>query len=1075
MKLLTDNMYSMKQTLRLFCLVLVTLASSVALQVRADVTINETSFPDAAFRNWLLKQSYGSDGVITTSELESVKELDLHGLGISNPQGITYFRQLEKLYLNDNNISGYLWLYVFTKLEILNVGGNALTTLDLSNKLSQLSSLYVYGNQLTSINVTSFSNLQYFDCSGNKLSKLNVSNNANLSWLDCSDNAITELDLSSCTTINKIYCQKNRIASAQMASLVNSLRSGATSLCEFRVIYPTDEGNEMTVAQVEAAKAKGWTPLAYNQSTRKWEPYAGKTEKIIAIDATNFPDAAFRTYLTGRFGSDGISEGEIAGATDIDVASKNIADLTGIAFFTELENLNCNFNNLTALDLSANVRLKSLQCASNKIEALILPENSPLITLLCQVNSLTTLDVSKQPELVTLNCSSNRLSSFLNVQNNSKLETLVCGNNELSSLFVARNNLLKKLDCSEMFSLEKIEFSWLGVVGTSLQELKAGHTSITELDLQNLNKLIKVDIDGTSSAKGLVSTIIMGDNTALEELHCKYNKITALDLSGCPNLKVLDCSVNNIAGLDLSGCSNLTSLKCYSNKSISALDISACTAIRELDCSYCALSELDLSENSALTQINCEHNGENFTSLVMPTDPSKLQTVTIRCNNLSRAVTMAVMEALPMMDVVNYGVINVMRVDNNMQPTTMDFEKNQVSKEAVNIALAKNWHVRAMLPNGGWVDFAGLDEQYIPIDEEHFPDEAFRNFLLAQEYGSDAKLSDTERASVTSINLYNQKIADLSGIGYFEMLESLNIGQNSVSVIDLSTLKRLQTIEGESLPLLEELIVKNCPHLRKIDITLSPLTSLDLSGLAELESVKVAGNFRYDYIGKLSSITLDGNDKLETLDVSINNLTEIELAECPALKKLICNHNKLSRLDLSVNKALENVICNHNGEGFTSLVLPANAASLKNVTIEVNNLNRDMTQSIIDALPQRDTSDKGFLKVMRVDNDLSPLNNPIIDVELNRVSVEAVNLALSKNWEVKAMLPNGQWTDYPGDDGDERDICDVNSDGNVDVGDVNAVLSSILEGSNDDAYDVNNDNNVDVGDVNSILTAILDK
>ncbi len=50
---------------------------------------------------------------------------------------------------------------------------------------------------------------------------------------------------------------------------------------------------------------------------------------------------------------------------------------------------------------------------------------------------------------------------------------------------------------------------------------------------------------------------------------------------------------------------------------------------------------------------------------------------------------------------------------------------------------------------------------------------------------------------------------------------------------------------------------------------------------------------------------------------------------------------------------------------------------------------------------------------------------------------------------------------------------DVNADGKVDVGDVNAVLASILAGGKDSKYDVNGDGKVDVGDVNAILAEIL--
>lgn len=50
---------------------------------------------------------------------------------------------------------------------------------------------------------------------------------------------------------------------------------------------------------------------------------------------------------------------------------------------------------------------------------------------------------------------------------------------------------------------------------------------------------------------------------------------------------------------------------------------------------------------------------------------------------------------------------------------------------------------------------------------------------------------------------------------------------------------------------------------------------------------------------------------------------------------------------------------------------------------------------------------------------------------------------------------------------------DVNCDGAVNVGDVNAVLGGILAGDDSPRYDVNLDGEVNVGDVNAILSAIL--
>ncbi len=58
---------------------------------------------------------------------------------------------------------------------------------------------------------------------------------------------------------------------------------------------------------------------------------------------------------------------------------------------------------------------------------------------------------------------------------------------------------------------------------------------------------------------------------------------------------------------------------------------------------------------------------------------------------------------------------------------------------------------------------------------------------------------------------------------------------------------------------------------------------------------------------------------------------------------------------------------------------------------------------------------------------------------------------------------------------DDLGSHDVNGDGAVNVGDVNAVLGGILVGDDNPRYDVNLDGDVNVGDVNAILAAILNQ
>lgn len=57
------------------------------MQARADVTINETNFPDENFRNYLLWQSYGSDGVITDAEIAGITDISVSNRAIRSLKG----------------------------------------------------------------------------------------------------------------------------------------------------------------------------------------------------------------------------------------------------------------------------------------------------------------------------------------------------------------------------------------------------------------------------------------------------------------------------------------------------------------------------------------------------------------------------------------------------------------------------------------------------------------------------------------------------------------------------------------------------------------------------------------------------------------------------------------------------------------------------------------------------------------------------------------------------------------------------------------------------------------------------
>ena len=98
----------------------------------------------------------------------------------------------------------------------------------------------------------------------------------------------------------------------------------------------------------------------------------------VIINETNFPDAVFRNYVK-KFDTNSnnlLTQAEMAAVKEINVRNKGISDLTGIAYFTNLEKLDCSYNSLTSLNVTKNTKLTILACAINQLKTLTLSSNS---------------------------------------------------------------------------------------------------------------------------------------------------------------------------------------------------------------------------------------------------------------------------------------------------------------------------------------------------------------------------------------------------------------------------------------------------------------------------------------------------------------------------------------------------------------------------------------------------------------------------------------------------------------------------------------------------------------------------
>ena len=293
---------------------IVMFALLASLSAQADVEINENTFPDENFRNWILAKDYGKDGVLTDEEISAVTKITLttniNTNKIQSLKGIEYFTELTQLLveiplITEIDVSKLTKLTYLdcsmtqiseldvsknTALTELDCSGNQLTSLDVSNNTTltrlscnsnqltsldvsnntELEILYCKDNQLTELDVSKNKELKRFVCSKNLLTSLNVSGHAKLESMRCERNKLTMLDVSDCPKLWEIYCFNNQIKGEAMDAFIEGLPISPRNRGFLMVADTVNEQNVMTKAQVAATKAKGWSPCYVYGAFGEW-------------------------------------------------------------------------------------------------------------------------------------------------------------------------------------------------------------------------------------------------------------------------------------------------------------------------------------------------------------------------------------------------------------------------------------------------------------------------------------------------------------------------------------------------------------------------------------------------------------------------------------------------------------------------------------------------------------------------------------------------------------------------------------------------------------------------------------
>ena len=223
-------------------------------------------------------------------------------------------------------------------------------------------------------------------------------------------------------------------------------------------------------------------------------------EDAVAIDATNFPDGAFRQYVADNFDKDkdgALNQTERNAVKEIRINNSGCTSLQGLKYFSKLTDLFCSDNNLTELDVSENPELGRLICYNNSLTSLNLNKNTKLRSLNCNNNKLTVLDLRENKSLSWLRCKNNCLTS-LDLRNNPQIGDLQVGSQRYQILA----NDDRTYDLHQLpgkFELDGVTTgSWKGgTVDPATWILKANSTTVTynyEVEDDGFNFPVTLDV-----------------------------------------------------------------------------------------------------------------------------------------------------------------------------------------------------------------------------------------------------------------------------------------------------------------------------------------------------------------------------------------------------------------------------------------------------------------------------------------------------------------------------------------------------------------------------------------------------
>ena len=277
------------------------------------------------------------------------------------------------------------------------------------------------------------------------------------------------------------------------------------------------------------------------------------------------------------------------------------------------------------------------------------------------------------------------------------------------------------------------------------------------------------------------------------------------------------------------------------------------------------------------------------------------------------------------------------------------------------------------------------------------PDNRFREYVLINfDTDHNGTIDQTEADAVTEMRLNplvinedktKPEITSLQGISYFQNLETLMLTSNEIKLTDLSYLSqngKLKHLAIDNSELLTQLDLSVVPTLERFIYTGTKLKSLILDNPELKEAYLYNDDWKGEGHSGLTQLDFSARTtNLETLVISDNFITKIDLSHLVNLKKVSISCKNLSSLNLPASLKLTELAY------WGKTKFPGNLADFPNLTrLSIRGVETPLDLSNNSKLKDLDCSYNGLTRLdVSVLPDLEKLvcdGNELVSLDLSR-------------------------------------------------------------------------------------------